>query len=105
MPLTTELLISEITVMGPGFCVLGLERGTQGFRSLRPIPRSAYSWPAFAYKRGDKVAFDLPHIPPMRPHTEDRRAENHRTLRSLAELERLQRHKHAADAASVEDLF
>src|SRR5258706_1304213 len=105
MPLTTELLISEITVMGPGLFVLGLERGTQGFRSLRPIPRSSYSWPAFAYKRSDNVACDLSHMPAMRPHTEDRRAENHRSLGSLSELELLQRLKQAEVADSVKDLF
>ncbi len=105
MPLTTELLISEITLMGPGFCVLGLERGTQGFRSLRPIPRSSFSWPTFAHKRGDRVAFDLSNIPAIRPHFEDRRAENHRSLGSLSELELLLCLKQAEVAGSVKDLF
>jgi hypothetical protein len=105
MPLTTELLISEITLMGPGFCVLGLERATQGFRSLRPIPRNSFSWAPFAYKRGDRVAFDLSYIPTVPPHTEDRLAGNHRSLGSLGEGELLQRLKQAEVADSLKDLF
>ncbi len=105
MPLTTELLISEITLMGPGFCVLGLERATQGFRSLRPIPRNSFSWAPFAYKRGDRVAFDLSYIPTVRPHTEDRLAGNHRSLGSLSERELLERLRQAELADTVKDLF
>lgn len=105
MPLTTELLISEITLMGPGFCVIGLERGHEGFRSLRPIPRSSFSWATFGYKRGDRVAFELSHTLAVRPHTEDRRAGNHHRLGSLSEHELLQRLKQAEVAASIGDLF
>jgi hypothetical protein len=105
MPPTTKLLISEITLMGPGFCVLGLDRGTQGFHSLRPIPRNSFSWATFAYKRGDRVAFDLSHILTVRPHTEDRLAVNHRGLGSLSERELLEQLKQAEVAGSVRDLF
>src|SRR5229473_5311014 len=105
MPLATELLISEITIMGTGFCVLGLERSTEGFRSLRPIPRSSFSWPTFAYKRGDRVAFDMSPAPVMLPHTEDRRAGNHRSVGSLSELELLHCLKQAENANSIKELF
>jgi hypothetical protein len=105
MPPTTELLISEITFMSHGYCVLGLERSAQGFRSLRPIPRKSFAWPTFAYKRGDRVAFDLSHVPVTPPHTEDRLAGNHRSVGSLSEIELLHSLKQAETAESVKDLF
>lgn len=105
MPPRTELLISEITLMGPGFCVIGLERVNQGFRSLRPIPRSSFSWPSFGYKRGDRVAFELSRIPARQPHTEDRQAGNHHSMGSLSDHELLQRLKQAEVAGSIRELF
>ena len=105
MPLATELLISEITIMGPGFCVIGLERDNERFRSLRPIPRSSFSWPSFGYKRGDRVAFELSRISARQPHTEDRQAGNHQGLGSLSEHELLQRLKQAEVAGSIRELF
>lgn len=105
MPLTTELLISEITLMGPGFCVIGLERGNSGFRSLRPIPRSSFSWPTFGYSRGDRVSFELARIPARLPHAEDRQARHHHRLGSLNEQELVQRLKQAEVASSIKDLF
>lgn len=105
MPVATELLISEITLMGPGFCVLGLERSAHGFQSLRPIPRSSFSWASFAYKRGDRVAFDLSNLPVVRPHIEDRRAGNHSNRGSLSELELVRCLKQAETADSIKDLF
>ena len=42
-----DLILSDITVMGPGYCVIGLERVAQdAFRSVRPLPPRSYAWPS-----------------------------------------------------------
>ncbi len=69
----TELILSDITRMGPGFCIIGLERTADGFRSLRPLPRTRHAWPRnFPYRRGHRLHFYLSSIFPERPHVEDR---------------------------------
>jgi len=68
----TELLISEITCMGPGFCVIGLEHTGQSCRSIRPLPPVGHAWQAFPFRRGDRLRFSLSHIPVGAPHVEDR---------------------------------
>jgi hypothetical protein len=102
---TTELLVSEITVMGAGFCVIGLERLPAGFRSLRPIPRNSYSWTKFSHQRGDRVAFELSFMSALPPHGEDRRAGNFQLLGSVSEAQLLECLKRAELAGSVKDLF
>ena len=67
-----KLLISEITRMGPGFCVIGLEHEGQAFRSLRPLPPRVNAWRTFPHKRGDILQFYLSTIPNSSPHVEDR---------------------------------
>jgi hypothetical protein len=68
----TELIITEITLMRPGFCVIGLEEAGRSFRSIRPIPPIGYSWRTFGYKRGDILRFDFASNVGSRPHVEDR---------------------------------
>lgn len=68
----TDLVITEITLMRPGFCVIGLEEAQQSFRSIRPIPPTGYSWRTFGHKRGDILRFDLASKVGSRPHVEDR---------------------------------
>jgi hypothetical protein len=69
----TELILSDITRMGGGFCAIGLERDGQKFRSLRPIPPRGFAWPAsFAYSRGAVLEFDFAALSITQPHIEDR---------------------------------
>ena len=101
----TELLISEITLMGRGLCVIGLGREKDRFYSLRPIPRNSYAWSKFQYARADKVAFDLSSMPLAPPHIEDRLAANDKKLGSVTEAELVKCLKHAEVAASIKGLF
>jgi len=68
-----ELILSDITVMGLGYCVIGLERTAQGvFRSVRPMPHRSYAWPTtFPYTRGNKVRFMPAATLASPPHLED----------------------------------
>ncbi len=68
----TKLLISEITIMRPGFCVIGLEHRGESFRSIRPLPRRGAAWRQFPYRRGEILQFELLELPGARPHVEDR---------------------------------
>jgi hypothetical protein len=69
----TELILSEVTRMTPGHCVIGLEAAGQGFRSIRPFPLRGRAWPSpFDYPRGAKLRFNLGCPPAEPPHTEDR---------------------------------
>ena len=68
----TELLISEITLMGSGFCVIGLDRKGQSCCSVRPLPPRGNAWQRFPFIRGDRLCFRLSFIPAATPHVEDR---------------------------------
>jgi hypothetical protein len=68
----TKLLITEITRMGPAFCVIGLQREKEKIQSIRPIPSSAHGWTYFPHCRGDILECDLAPFPGTRPHVEDR---------------------------------
>ena len=100
-----ELLISEITRMGQGFCVIGLERHTNGFSSVRPVPWGGGPWIQFPYDRADRVTFDFDPLPVTSPHFEDRRAAHPRKLGAVTEVELVQCLKQAEVAASVTGLF
>ena len=68
----TKLLITEITRMGPAFCVIGLQREKETIRSLRPVTATANSWLHFPYHRGDVLQCDLAPFAGAKPHIEDR---------------------------------
>jgi hypothetical protein len=68
----TKLLITEITRMGPAFCVIGLQREKDKIRSVRPVTASANSWMHFPYQRGDVLQCDLAPFSGAKPHVEDR---------------------------------
>ncbi len=69
----TELVLSEITRMKWGHCVIGLESIGQGFRSIRPLPPRGNAWPApFVHARGSRLRFSLSRIRVEPPHMEDR---------------------------------
>ena len=91
--------------MKEGFCIIGLERSSSGFRSLRPIPAGSFAWREFPYKRSDRVEFDLQPLQVFKPHVEDRMFRNHRKLGSISEEDMLACLKQSEVAASVTDLF
>jgi hypothetical protein len=101
----TELLISEITLMREGFCVIGVKKEIEGFRSVRPVPPRTIKWPQFPYNRGDRVEFNLNRIPSMRPHLEDSSVSSHRKLGTVTESGLVESLKQAEVASSLEDLF
>jgi len=68
----TKLLITEITRMGPAFCVIGLQREKDKIRSVRPVSSTANSWLHFPYYRGDVLQCDLAPFSGAKPHIEDR---------------------------------
>jgi len=68
----TKLLITEITRMGPAFCVIGLQREKEKIRSVRPVSATANSWLHFPYHRGDVLQCDLAPFFGSTPHIEDR---------------------------------
>lgn len=101
----TELLISEITRMGQGFCVIGLEPTASGFSSVRPVPWGGGAWIQFPYQRADKLTYDFDPMPVTSPHLEDRRAAHPRKLGAVTETELVQSLKQAEVATSVTGLF
>ena len=71
----TELILSEITRMAQGYCVIGLEAQGKAFRSVRPIPPMSYAWaPPWPHRRGDRLRFHLHKVPEVPPHVEDHQA-------------------------------
>ncbi|MHB8500083.1 MAG: hypothetical protein ACYDCG_14495 [Candidatus Acidiferrales bacterium] len=68
----TKLLITEITRMGPAFCVIGLQREKEKIRSVRPVSATANSWLHFPFHRGDVLQCDLAPFSGAKPHIEDR---------------------------------
>jgi hypothetical protein len=68
----TKLLITEITRMGTGFCVIGLQRKDGKLQSIRPVPSSANGWTHFPYHRGDILECSLTPFSGAKPHVEDR---------------------------------
>jgi hypothetical protein len=68
----TKLLITEITRMGPAFCVIGLQREKDKIQSVRPVSPTANSWLHFPYHRGDVLQCELSPFSGAKPHIEDR---------------------------------
>lgn len=69
----TRVLITDITCMNAGSCVVGLVREQESYRSVRPLPPIGPAWLDFHHARGDLLRFDLS-IPAFDlPHLEDRR--------------------------------
>jgi hypothetical protein len=100
-----ELLISEITRMAEGFCVIGLARGPNGLYSLRPLPRTGFAWQPFPYRRADRVSFDLQMVPLAGPHFEDRQTVSHSKSGVVSEADLVAALKQAEVADSAAQLF
>jgi hypothetical protein len=105
----TELILSDVTVMAPGYCVIGLERLPSGaFRSVRPRPPSGFAWlNPFPHRRGESVLADLrPMAGVKQPHTEDHESRGlTKTCKTLAESDLVGALKQAEVAQSMEELF
>lgn len=104
----TELILSDITRMGTGLCVIGLERADSGYRSVRPGPSRGHAWPSkFPYHRGDRLRFQLvPADSPAPPHLEDHRSNGLvKQLGNVSEAELLSCLRQAELARSLQDLF
>jgi hypothetical protein len=103
-----ELILSDITVMGQGYCVVGLERvSADAYRSVRPMPARAFAWrEPFPYNRGDCVRFDQVPTVISRPHLEDRQSRGlAKTGRSLSETELIECLRKAEVSPDLEHLF
>ena len=59
----TKLLITEITRMGPAFCVIGLQREKEKIQSIRPVPAFTNGWKHFPHHRGDILECALAPFP------------------------------------------
>jgi hypothetical protein len=68
-----ELILSDITLMGPGYCVIGLEKvQAESYRSVRPMPPWGFAWrEPFPFVRGDRVRFHVSRTAISSPHVED----------------------------------
>ncbi len=102
----TKLLITEITRMGPAFCVIGLQREQEKIQSVRPIPASAHSWLHFPHQRGDILDCALTPFPAPRPHIEDRVVtSNFQKSTAISEPEIVAYLRKAEVSRSLPDLF
>ena len=102
----TRLLITEITRMGPAFCVIGLQREKNRIRSVRPVTATANSWIHFPFHRGDVLQCDLAPFSGSKPHVEDRVSTcGFEKESAVPEPEVVTYLRKAEIASSLEDLF
>jgi hypothetical protein len=102
----TKLLISEITRMGPAFCVIGLVREAERIYSVRPVPSRGNGWRHFPHHRGDILECNLFQLPATRPHIEDRVSTGSlRKLGEAGEAEIVSYLRKAETARSLPELF
>jgi len=104
----TELILSDVTRMGMGLCVIGLERTEGGYRSVRPGPTRGHAWPSqFPYHRGDRLQMELlPAVGEIPPHLEDHRSNGlMKKLGAHDEAELLACLRQAEMARSLKELF
>ena len=103
-----ELILSDITVMGQGYCVIGLEqRSPDSYRSVRPMPPWGFAWrEPFPFRRGENVHVQWRPTTPNRPHLEDRRCYGlSATSQSLAQEDLIECLKKAEVSPDLEHLF
>ena len=103
-----ELILSDITEMGTGQCVVGIERiGANSFRSVRPMPPVGFAWPlALHCRRGSFVRFEPAATAAKPPHIEDQNTHGLTSGgESLVEDELVDLLQHAETAENAEGLF
>jgi hypothetical protein len=103
-----ELILSDITVMGQGYCVIGLERlSPDSFRSVRPMPPWGFAWrEPFPCRRGDVVTFQPVPTVAWKPHVEDQKSHGLSvTSRKLGQPELLECLQKAEMAPDLQNLF
>ncbi|MFB3923921.1 MAG: hypothetical protein ACE145_19540 [Terriglobia bacterium] len=103
-----ELILSDITVMGEGYCVIGLEKVMEdSYRSLRPLPPRAFAWrDPFPFRRSDCVRYDAVPTTVTLPHVEDQQSRGLvHTRRSVSEQELTGCLRKAEVSGSLFDLF
>jgi hypothetical protein len=103
-----ELILSDITEMGSGQCIVGIERvGENAFRSVRPMPPIGYAWPAaLGYERGDCVRFEDAPTAARPPHVEDQNTHGLTIpVGDLDEDELVDLLQHAETCENVQGLF
>jgi hypothetical protein len=101
-------MLSDITLMGPGYCVIGLEKGEGGsFRSVRPLPPWGFAWrEPFPFARGDRVRFHVSRTPVSSPHVEDLKSQGlSRAENPLGEDQLVACLRKAEMANNLQDLF
>jgi hypothetical protein len=102
-----ELILSDITIMGQGYCVIGLEQlSPDSFRSVRPMPPWGFAWrEPFPCRRGDVVALQPVPTVVRSPHVEDQSSQGlsitNRKLGGPELLECLQKAEMAPDLANL----
>ena len=102
----TRLLITEITRMGPAFCVIGLQRDKDRIQSIRPLPGTAHGWSYFPHRRGDILECTLTPFQGSQPHVEDRvSSRGFEKSSSIAEEEIVGYLRKAEFASSMQELF
>jgi len=102
----TKLLITEITRMGPAFCVIGLQREAEKIQSIRPVPATANGWRHFPHRRGDILECRLVPFPGAKPHVEDRvSTRGFQKSDSVTEMETVFYLQRAETANSLSELF
>lgn len=103
----TELILSDITRMAGGHCIIGLQKAGQRYQSIRPLPPSGNAWPSdFPHHRGAVLMFELSRIQAVRPHVEDHKSTGVLgSTREVSETELLNCLHQAEVANSVVDLF
>ena len=103
-----ELILSDITEMGSGLCVIGMEPACENlFRSVRPIPPRGFAWDrSFPYQRGNGVRFASRQTSAFPPHCEDQNTFGLQASgRCLNELELVSMLQRAEVSAEMEGLF
>jgi hypothetical protein len=103
----TELILSEITRMAQGYCIIGLESQGSIFRSVRPMPPRNYAWGhPWPHRRGERLRFQLQPVPSVPPHVEDFRAAGPPDCPGrLAEVELLRCLRAAETGRKTEEMF
>jgi hypothetical protein len=102
-----ELILSDITIMGQGYCVIGLEQlSPDSYRSVRPMPPWGFAWrEPFPCRRGDVVTFQPVPTVVRRPHVEDQGSQGlsvtGRRLSDPGLLECLQKAEMAPDLTNL----